>query len=149
MMAPEPRRQFADSDDVCRYVAGLSGGRVLLSFSGGKDAVGAYLQLRRHFADIRLLEVATGRWETLAKGVLHFANWSRDSQFVFFESWGEDMAVIRIRIQDRQREKLGTLKEFRRTIGPERCWSGLTPDNSLLVLRDVGSQEVYALSLAR
>jgi hypothetical protein len=52
-----------------------------------------------------------------------------------------------MRIGDRQKEKVGALKEFRRTTGPERCWSGLTPDNSLLVLRDVGSQEVYALSL--
>src|SRR5262249_22699730 len=109
---------------------------------------GRYIVAHRFdFAELRLLDVATGRWEQLAKGVLHFANWSRDSQFVFFESWGEDSAVIRIRVRDRQREKVGTLKGFRRTIGPERCWSGLTPDNSLLVLRDVGSQEVYKLSL--
>ena len=103
--------------------------------------------LRFDFAEVRLLDVATGRWETLASGVLHFANWSRDSQYVFFESWGEDTAVVRIRIRDRQREKIGTLKKFRRTVGPERCWSGLTPDDSLLVLRDVGSQEIYALAL--
>ena len=109
---------------------------------------GRYLVAHRFdFAELRLLEVATGRWEQLAKGVLHFANWSRDSQFVFFESWGDDIAVIRIRIQDRRRDSVGALKQFRRTIGPERCWSGLTPDNSLLVLRDVGSQEVYELSL--
>ena len=109
---------------------------------------GRYLAAHRFdFTELRLLEVATGRWEILATGVLHFANWSRDSQYLFFESWGEDTAVIRTRIQDRKREKIGTLKEFRRTTGPERCWSGLTPDGSLLVLRDVGSQEIYALAL--
>jgi hypothetical protein len=102
---------------------------------------------RFDFRELRLLDLATGKWETLARGLLHFANWSRDSRYVFFESWNEDTAVIRIRIQDRQREKVGALKEFRRTVGPERCWSGLTPDNSLLVLRDVGSQEIYALTL--
>jgi hypothetical protein len=54
-MTLEPRRQFTDSVDLCRYVSALSGGRVILSFSCGKDALGAYLQLRRHFADIHLL----------------------------------------------------------------------------------------------
>jgi len=109
---------------------------------------GRYLVAHRFdFAELRLLDIATGRWEQLAKGVLHFANWSRDSQYLFFESWGEDTAVIRIRIKDRKREKIGTLKQFRRTTGPERCWSGLTPDHSVLVLRDVGSQEIYGLTL--
>jgi hypothetical protein len=46
------RKYFADSDDLCRYVAGQSDGRVLLSFSCGKDALAAYLQLRRHFHTI-------------------------------------------------------------------------------------------------
>ena len=53
---------------------------------------------------------------------------------------------MRIRLRDRSEEKIGSLKEFRRTVGPERCWSGLTPDNELLVLRDIGTQEIYALA---
>jgi hypothetical protein len=52
---------------------------------------------------------------------------------------------MRIRLSDRREEKIGSLKEFRRTVGPERCWSGLTPANELLVLRDIGSQEIHAL----
>ncbi len=109
---------------------------------------GRYLVAHRFdFTELRLLDVSTGRWEILATGVLHFANWSRDSQSLFFESWGDDTAVMRIRIHDRKREKIGALKELRRTTGPERCWSGLTPDDSLLVLRDVGSQEIYGLTL--
>jgi hypothetical protein len=51
-----------------------------------------------------------------------------------------------MRIRDRQEERIGSLTTFRRTTGPEHCWSGLTPDNAFLVLRDVGSQEVYALA---
>ena len=109
---------------------------------------GRYLVAHRFdFSQLMLLDVATGRSEELARGVLHFANWSRDGQYVYFESWGEDTAAIRIRIRDRHRDKLGHLAQFRRTIGPERCWSGLTPDNALLVLRDIGSQEIYALTL--
>jgi hypothetical protein len=51
----ETRKHFADCDDLCRYVSARSDGRVLLSFSCGKDAVGAYLQVRRHFREIELL----------------------------------------------------------------------------------------------
>ena len=110
-------------------------------------AHGRYLVGHRFdFRQLMLFDVAAGKWETLASGILHFANWSSDSEYVYFERWGNDIGAMRIRIRDRRQEKIGSLKEFRRTIGPERCWSGLTPDNAFLVLRDIGSQEVYALS---
>jgi hypothetical protein len=99
------------------------------------------------FSKLMLLDLTSGRWKELASGVLHFASWSRDSRYVYFERWGEDTGAMRIRLSDGREEKIGSLKEFRRTIGPERCWSGLTPDNELLVLRDIGSQEIYALTL--
>ena len=102
--------------------------------------------LRLDFSKLMLLDVITGKWEELATGVLHFASWSRDGRYLFFERWGDDIGATRIRIRDRKEEKIGSLKEFRRTIGPERCWSGLTPDNELLVLRDIGTQEIYALT---
>jgi Tol biopolymer transport system component/DNA-binding winged helix-turn-helix (wHTH) protein len=102
---------------------------------------------RMDFSKLMLLDLTSGRWKELASGVLHFASWSRDSRYVYFERWGEDTGAMRIRLSDGREEKIGSLKEFRRTIGPERCWSGLTPDNELLVLRDIGSQEIYALTL--
>jgi Tol biopolymer transport system component len=110
---------------------------------------GAYLVgLRHDFKELVVFDLATGRRETLASGVVHFANWSADGQYVYFERWGDEMAATRIHFRDRREEKLGTLKQFRRTIGPNNCWSGLTPDGSFLVLRDVGSQEVYELTLS-
>ena len=66
-------------------------------------------------------------------------------RYVYFERWDTgDTSAVRIRISDRKQERIGSLKEFRRTLGPERCWSGLAPDDALLVLRDIGRQEVYA-----
>lgn len=41
--------QYTDSDQLCRDIAEQSGRTCLLSFSCGKDALGAWLQLRRHF----------------------------------------------------------------------------------------------------
>jgi len=104
------------------------------------------LGLRFDFAQLMLFDAGAGRWEQLASGILHFANWSSDGQYAYYERWGPDIGAMRMRIRDRREEKLGSLTEFRRTTGPERCWSGLTPDNAFLVLRDVGTQEVYALN---
>src|SRR5688500_4971874 len=44
--------RFADSVALCRHIATRSEGRCLLAFSTGKDSIGAYIQLRRHFTDI-------------------------------------------------------------------------------------------------
>jgi len=41
--------QFEDSEQLCSYMADKTGGTVLLSFSMGKDSIGAWIQLRRHF----------------------------------------------------------------------------------------------------
>jgi hypothetical protein len=40
-----------------------------------------------------------------------------------------------------------SLKGLRLTIGPFGTWCGLALDDSPVVLRDVGSQEIYALDL--
>ena len=37
--------------------------------------------------------------------------------------------------------------EFRRVVTPWISWSGLTPDGSPLLMRDIGTEEVYALDL--
>ena len=47
-----PKLDFPDSDALCQYVSEMTGGVCLLSFSCGKDSIGAWLQLRRHFTRI-------------------------------------------------------------------------------------------------
>jgi len=44
-------RHFPDAGELCKYVAGMNG-TVILSFSLGKDSIGAWLQLRRYFKKI-------------------------------------------------------------------------------------------------
>jgi hypothetical protein len=43
---------FANSDELCEYVAELSNGVCLLSFSCGKDSVVSWLKLRRYFKKV-------------------------------------------------------------------------------------------------
>jgi hypothetical protein len=48
---------------------------------------------------------------------------------------------------DQKIEKIVDLKDFRRVVMPWNTWLGLTPDGSPLLMRDTGTQEVYALDL--
>jgi hypothetical protein len=52
--------------------------------------------------------------------------------------------LTRVRIRDRKLERVADLKNFRRT-GYWGGWMGLAPDDSPLLLRDIGTQEIYAL----
>jgi hypothetical protein len=70
-----------------------------------------------------------------------------DGQYIHFHSYGTDAALYRVRIGDHKVEKIAELKEIRLAIGAIGTWCGLAPDGSPLVLRDVGTQEIYALDL--
>ena len=52
----------------------------------------------------------------------------------------------RVGVSDLKLERLTTLKGLRRVQG-YASWIGLAPDQSLIVPRDVGTQEIYALEL--
>ena len=43
---------YKDADDMCKWMAGRTGGTCILSFSGGKDAVASWLKLREYFHTI-------------------------------------------------------------------------------------------------
>jgi eukaryotic-like serine/threonine-protein kinase len=94
-----------------------------------------------------LFDFKTKKWEELANINPAFPNWSRDGQYIHFHSYGTDAALYRVRIGDHKVEKIAELKEIRLAIGAIGTWCGLAPDGSPLVLRDVGTQEIYALDL--
>src|SRR5688572_24914779 len=48
----KPSMHFQSSNQLCQYVADAHEGTCLLAFSTGKDSIGAYIKLRRHFSDI-------------------------------------------------------------------------------------------------
>ena len=77
-------------------------------------------------------------------------NWSHDARYVYFKSAaGDKTALYRVGLRDPRLERIISLKDVRRTgnEGPFSPWSGLTPDDSPLVLRDIGTQEIYALDV--
>jgi Tol biopolymer transport system component len=101
-----------------------------------KDSLGA-----------KIFDVKSQEWSPLVTAKINFMEWSKDSTYFYFDTFGEDSAYYRVRISDRKVERLVDLKGIKRPyefIGP---FSGLAPDDSLLVVRDTGTQEIYALDL--
>lgn len=100
---------------------------------------------------LMLLQVESGQWAELATGQdIEYPNWSRDSQNVFFESTlDEARALFRVSLSTRRTERVLSLAGIRRVSVPFGVeWTGLAPDNSALIMRDVGIREIYALVLA-
>jgi Tol biopolymer transport system component len=95
---------------------------------------------------LMLFDFAAQRWEEIAKAWKAYAGWptwSRTGDYVYFLQFAGPY-VMRVRIRDRKLERVVDLKNFRQT-GYFGEWLGMAPDDSPLLLRDTGSQEIYAL----
>jgi len=93
---------------------------------------------------LMLYDVATKRWRaTKAKNVNNL-NWSGDSRYIYFDTEGDDRALYRLHVADGDVEELVSLHSYPNLA---TWWSGVTPENSPLILRSLGSTEVYALTL--
>ncbi len=90
---------------------------------------------------LMLFDFNLGKWTELYKGIAGWSNWSRDGRHVYFDGGSE---VRRVRIDDGHVDVVASLKGFGRPSG-WGAWVGLAPDDSPLVLRDVGTHEIYAL----
>jgi serine/threonine protein kinase/Tol biopolymer transport system component len=93
---------------------------------------------------LMLFDFETQKWEEIAKITLGFLNWSKSGEYVYFLHEENQPSVMRVRIRDRKQERVADLKTFRQT-GYWGVWLGMAPDDSPLLLRDTGTQEIYAL----
>lgn len=98
-----------------------------------------------------LLEVASGKWSSIARQTIGYPTWSRNSKSVFFDdtSFTSTPAFYRVGISNRKLERVVGLDDIRQfaTEWPFGAWTGLAPDDSPLLQRDISTQEIYALDL--
>ena len=106
-------------------------GRYVAAFSGDSTRI-----LLFHFD--------TGKWTELAQGNFGWLNLSRDGEYVYTLDSKNQNAVVRIRISDHKAESVLDLKNFA-TAGRYGGSVALTPDDSVLLLRNTGSQDVYSV----
>ena len=124
-------------------VSALSGSQGLFSPRWSPD--GRYIvAMPADSLSLVLFDFQTQKWSQLAKARAAFPNWSRDGQYVYFLRWLDRPAVLRVRITDRKLEQVSDLTNFP-TVGNIGPWLGLDPNDSPLVLKDTGTQDVYSL----
>jgi dipeptidyl aminopeptidase/acylaminoacyl peptidase len=96
---------------------------------------------------LNIFDVRTQRWSTLYKGFAGFPWWSRDSHSIYFlRALQDSRGVLRISVTGGDAERIADLKDVHYT-GYYSVWLGLDPTDAPLLLRDVGSSDVYALAL--
>jgi len=99
---------------------------------------------------LMLFQPSSGQWSDLASGrVLDYPNWSRDGKYVYYEDQTDNgQKIFRVRVADRKTELIVNLKDIPRAAGYFGfLWYGLGPDDSPLIMRDVGNREIYSLEL--
>jgi serine/threonine protein kinase/Tol biopolymer transport system component len=93
---------------------------------------------------LMLFDFQNQKWQELARVTMGFPNWSKNSDYVYFLHEEDHPSVMRVHISDHKVESVADLKHFRQA-GYWSVWLGMAPDDSPLLLRDTGTQEVYAL----
>ncbi len=99
---------------------------------------------------LMLLDLTAHRSLQLANGdLIGWPEWSGDSKYIFFFNWrfGEGQGIFRVRVRDHHLEEIAGLKDIQLVGGIFGEWHGLAPDDSPLLLRDIGTQEIYALDV--
>jgi Tol biopolymer transport system component len=96
-----------------------------------------------------LFDLLTHKQEELvsSQGGMAFPCWSHDGKYVYVEAdiTPENGGIFRVRISDHKIERVVSYKELGRYGGVSGGWHGPTPDDSLLIMRDHSTTEVYAL----
>src|SRR6185312_1330554 len=95
---------------------------------------------------LMLYDLKKKKWRPTKAESVNNPTWSKDSQYIYFDTEGDNRTLRRIRIADGRVDVLASLRAYPHL---SWWWSGIAPDNSPLVLRNVDSHEIYALTLDR
>jgi len=128
-----------------RQVSTLSGSEGLIAPHWSPD--GRYvLAMSLDSPKLMLFDFSTHKWAELVSSPAAYPNWSRDGSYIYFVNpYIAEPAVYRVRVSDRKLELVKSLS--RQSLGWSIAgkWTGLAEDDSPLVLRNTGSEEIYAL----
>ena len=97
---------------------------------------------------LMVFDMASQRWSKYPqKNGVSFPEWSGDSQSVYFLHYVIDSpGVFRLHVKSGEVERISDVKGLH-TTGTVGGWLGLDPTDSPILLRDVGADDIYALTL--
>jgi eukaryotic-like serine/threonine-protein kinase len=105
---------------------------------GGRTGVGPLM----------LYSFRTQQWTRLVDGPVAYPTWSHDGKCLYYDDASQGYAIDRLCLSDRKPEPVvDLLKAGQMTNGRFGAWFGLTPEDSILSLRDSGLEEIYSLQM--
>jgi Tol biopolymer transport system component len=96
-----------------------------------------------------IFDFKSGKWSDLLNSpVVEFMP-SPDGKYIYYTTGGSDPSVSRIKLTDHKVELLTSLKDLRRIVDtdPNTTQLSVAPDGSPVFARDIGTQEIYALTI--
>jgi len=120
-------------------------------FSPRVSPDGRYISaLNSDESKLMLFDKTTNHWLCLVEGdTIGYNEWSHDGKYIYFRENSEAAGeLVRLRVKDRVKERLLSLKDFPQRGDTFTWWIGVGPDDAPLLLRDRSVQEIYALELA-
>ncbi len=141
--ASDPNNSVRILDVKTQQVSALPGGKGLFSPRWSPD--GRYIAAMPFDSrNLMLFDFTTQKWQQIVNVPASFPNWSKSGEYIYFLREGDQPSVMRVHIRDGKLEQAADLKNFPQS-GFYSIWLGLAPDDSPLLLRDTGTQEIYAL----
>lgn len=91
-----------------------------------------------------ILDLKTGKRQLLAQDG-NYPAFSLDERNVYFNRFaGSRPGLFRVRLADMKEERVFDLTSFQAT-GSWSTWSAVAPDGSILLMRDLGGTDIYAI----
>jgi|SRR5579859_4637432 len=97
-----------------------------------------------------LFDFKTQKWsEWINESGLGFPNWSADGKYVYYSmGLNENFTFRRVKVGENRSESIIDLKSLHLySVPPAYGWSAIAPDGSFLFVRDLSTDEIYALDL--
>ena len=110
---------------------------------------GRYLSLvPDDFAGVGVYDVRLEKPLLLSKVRAHRCAWSHDGHYIYFKRGDrpteDGIPIFRVRVPDGKLQEVAKLKDFHGAPG-FGSWMGTAPDDSVLLLRDTSTSDIYAL----
>jgi Tol biopolymer transport system component len=100
-----------------------------------------------HVLGLRVCDLESHQWSTiLSHEGMGFPSWSQDSRYLYILYADQQPGVYRVSVKGGAPERVVDLKGFHHT-GLVGFWMGLDPNDTPLLLRDAGTDDLYALPL--
>jgi Tol biopolymer transport system component len=97
---------------------------------------------------LMLYDMEKKSWTQLAVSRFGFENWSHDGKYLYAEDYSDETDdFVRVKVPNGKMERLRSIKDVPRGFDPWEFWIGLAPDDSLLLMRDRSTQEIYSLDV--